>query len=163
MGPTILFVCTGNLCRSPMAEGLLRHHLEEHGQAGDFNVRSAGTWAVEGSPASVNSVRTMLEWNINLSEHAAHLLTMEDVKEASLVLVMEKTHRDDIVRLLPEEAYKIHLLSEMVGLRDAVEDPYGEDMEAYRDTAGHIAELIEQGYERILRLSKRNSVGESKG
>lgn len=156
MPRTILFVCTGNLCRSPMTEGFFKRRLEEEGKESAYRVRSAGTWAVEGTPASPNTIHAMAEHGIDLSKHQAHLLTVEDVREADLVVVMEEEHARAILRELPEEEGKVHLLTEVAGREGDVEDPYGADLASYRETAGEILALVEEGFDEILRLADQS-------
>lgn len=150
--PSILFVCTGNICRSPMAVGLLQARLAQDGRA-DWCVRSAGTWAIKGRPASMYSIRIMAEKGINLSEHRSHELSAEDVAEADLILTMELSQAEAIRAEFPAYAHRVYTLSEMVGLRYDVEDPYGGTLEEYRACATEIADLIERGYPRIVELA----------
>lgn len=157
MPPTILFVCTGNLCRSPMASGLFRKRLEEEGLADAYEVRSAGVSAVEGSPASFNALRAMEEYGVDLGSHQAHLLTAEDVRRADVVVVMETYHREAIVGRLPEEGHKVHLLSELAGESGDVEDVYGLDLDAYRDVARELKALLDASWREILRLADGNA------
>ncbi|MGC8837089.1 MAG: low molecular weight protein arginine phosphatase [Anaerolineae bacterium] len=153
MPPRILFVCTGNLCRSPMASGLFRKRLEEEGLADAYEVRSAGVSAVEGSPASFNALRAMEEYGVDLGSHQAHLLTAEDVRSADVVVVMEEYHRKAIVGKLPEEAHKVHLLSELAGESGDVEDVYGLDLDEYREVARELLTLLDASWRDILRLA----------
>lgn len=157
MGPTVLFVCTGNLCRSPMAAGFFRQRLEEEGLDGQFTVRSAGTWAAEGEPASPNTLHAMADYGIDLGAHQAHLLTPHDVQEADVVVVMEQDHADAILRQIPEAQAKVHLLTELAGAEGDVLDPYGMDIHSYRETAGEIRYLIGQAFHRILTLARAHA------
>ena len=147
----ILFVCTGNLCRSPMATGLLRQRFVQKGLA--HTVSSAGAWASDGQHASDHAVTVMAEQGIDITDHVAHTLNASDVAEADLILVMAREHATLIRNTWPQYGWKVHCLAEMAGKRRDVNDPYGEPVEAYRACAAEIARYIDDGLERILELA----------
>jgi protein-tyrosine-phosphatase len=149
----ILFVCTGNLCRSPMAAGLLRQRLAQAGLASRHQVTSAGVWAVDGHPASANAIAVMAERGVDVADHIAHTIRATEVAESDLILVMSREHEETIRNTWPQYAWKLHRLSEMVGKRRDVRDPYGGSIEEYRECADTLSEYIDQGLERILELS----------
>jgi protein-tyrosine-phosphatase len=88
----ILFVCTGNTCRSPLAEALLRHELDQRNVEG-IDVSSAGTGAWDGAPASEGAYLVALEHGLDLSAHRARLLTRDLVRQSDLILTMGPHHR----------------------------------------------------------------------
>ncbi len=149
----ILFVCTGNLCRSPMAAGLLRQRLAEEGLSGLHQVDSVGMWAVEGRPASENAVAVMAERGIDISDHRARTITAYDVHEADLILVMSREHKRILEQTWPQYEWKVYLLSEMVHKKKDVRDPYGSPIEEYRRCADTLEEYIRRGFHRILNLA----------
>lgn len=148
----VLIVCTGNLCRSPMAEGLLRHRFQEEGLGDYHRVFSAGVWAVDGHQASGHAIAVMAERGVDITGHIAHTINANDVGEADLILVMTQDHEQVIRNTWPHYGWKIHRLSEMVGKRRDVADPYGGPIEEYRVCADTLSEYIEEGLERILEL-----------
>jgi protein-tyrosine-phosphatase len=149
----ILFVCTGNICRSPMAVGLLRQRLAEEEPSLSHNIFSAGVWAADGRPASENTLAVMAERGIDITDHIAHTINADDVAEADLILVMSQEHERAIRNTWPQYAWKIHRLSEMVGKRKDIADPYGGPIEEYRACADMISDYIDRGLERILQLA----------
>jgi protein-tyrosine phosphatase len=146
----ILFVCTGNLCRSPMATGLLREQLAEAGLEGRYLVRSAGVWAVEGRPASGNAIAVMAERGIDISDHVAHTVTASDMAEADLILGMSREHAEILKSTWPQYSWKIHRLSEMSGKRRDIRDPYQGPIEEYRVCADTLSDYLGKGFEQIL-------------
>ena len=108
----VLFVCTGNTCRSSMAEALARHSLQERGILEQIQFLSAGTGAVSGDAASPQARSVLSEWGIDLSSHRAREVTAELLKEADLVLVMTNRHKDYLLRRFPEARGKVYLLAE---------------------------------------------------
>ena len=149
----ILFVCTGNLCRSPMAAALLRQRLAAEGLEDSYRIISAGVWAVNGKPASENAIAVMAERGLDISDHVAHTLTTEDVAEADLILVIAQEHAQLIGHTWPQYRWKVHRLSEMAGKRQDIADPYGCSIEEYRACADMIARYIDQGFRRIIELA----------
>jgi len=148
----IMFVCTGNICRSPMAEGLLRQRFQDEGLGERHQVTSTGVWASDGHPASANSVTAMAEQDIDIAGHSARTIIAHNVNEAELILVMSREHAQMIKQTWPQYKWKVYLLSEMVRKKQDVSDPYGGSLQEYREAAKVIATYIDNGFERILEL-----------
>ncbi len=138
----VIMVCTGNTCRSPLAEALLRRALEDAGRP-DIAVASAGTGAWDGAPASEGSYLVALEHGLDLSAHRARLLTRAMVEESQLILVMSRTHLARVREL--GGAGRAHLLGEyggFTGARGEIDDPFGGDLEEYRATLRTLAGIM---------------------
>ena len=149
---TILFVCTANQCRSPMAEGLMRRKLEREGRAGEIRAASAGVDALDGCRATENSIQAMAARGIDISEHRSRATTDKILQDAALILTMERAHANVLQALFPAHAERVHLLAQMAGLESDVADPVGSPLEDYRRTAQEIENLIELGYHRMMQL-----------
>jgi len=148
----ILLVCTGNTCRSSMAEALLKKLIEEKKEVfGEIEVTSAGTYAMEGAKASPQAVVVMKEMDIALEEHRSTPITEELVKEADLILTMTLNHKNALVCMAPEVKEKTFTLKEFVaeGMGNVGEfhhldilDPFGQSVGVYRDCAVEIKEYL---------------------
>ena len=149
---SILFVCSGNVCRSPMAAGLMRKKLTNEHLESQHRVFSAGIWALDGNPASENARAVMAERNVDILDHIAHTVTANDVAEADLILVMSQEHATVLRHTWPQYDWKVHRLAEMSGRRKDINDPYGRPIDAYRECADILSETIDRGFARILTL-----------
>lgn len=136
---TVLFVCTGNTCRSPMAEGLLREKGLEN-----ILAFSAGIFA-DGSAASANASSVMKERGIDISKHCSTQISLELVNGASLILAMTQSHKMMILSMFPQMQNKVFTLGEWSGAYEDVQDPYGGTEEEYRSCCRQLEELIERG------------------
>jgi protein-tyrosine-phosphatase len=157
---TILFVCTANMCRSPMAEGLMRRKLEREDRAHEFRAASAGVWTVDGRPATESAIMVMAELGIDIRGHRSRLLTDRIVENAALILTMTRSHAEAIRAEFPEHKNRVFLLSEMVGYGYDIADPVGGSLLDYEETAQEIEALIETGYERMMQWIEQLAVGE---
>ena len=147
----VLLVCTANICRSPMAMGLLRERLRQDNLEEQVTVSSAGVYGLDGSPASAPGVEVLAERGIDIANHRAHTVTEREIADADLVLVMEEGHRRTLFYSYPHLLGKIFLLSEMSGSYGDIKDPYRKPREEYERTADELAGLIEEGYSNILK------------
>ncbi|MEE8401938.1 MAG: low molecular weight protein arginine phosphatase [Candidatus Hydrothermarchaeaceae archaeon] len=128
----VLFVCTGNICRSPMAEGLLKK------MHGDFSVSSAGVSALYNRGASPEALKVMQEYGVDISSHISRQIDGDMVDDADLVLTMERHQEEFLKRMDPEAEGKIFNLKDYAGTYGDIEDPYGESIEFYQGVAREI-------------------------
>ncbi len=147
----VLVVCTGNVCRSPMAKALIRKEVSDRGLGEEVFVDSAGTYAMVGYPASEGSVNAMAERGLDISDHRAKQLTADLVDRADLIIVMEERHRRSIFVTWPRAMVKTLLLSELSGGHAGIDDPYGGAQWEYDETAGIIEDYVAKGMPELLK------------
>jgi len=161
----IVVVCSGNTCRSAMAEAMLRRALADEfgGRADGVAVESAGISAREGDPASENARAVMMERGLDISSHRARLLTEDVIEGADLMLVMTSAHRRAVLSRHPSMEGKVFTLNEFAGLAPELgpdtHDPFGGPVEVYRATADNIKRGIDGAIRRIRGMSTKNRTG----
>jgi protein-tyrosine-phosphatase len=135
----ILFVCTGNTCRSPMAEALLNSK-----NIPNIKAKSAGIFAVDGSGASDHAKTVLAEKGVEIN-HQSSMLTKELVDWATYILTMTAGHKQHVISRFPEAKDKTFTLKEFIsGEYGDVVDPFGGSIEIYRETRKELEQLIEQ-------------------
>jgi protein-tyrosine-phosphatase len=144
----VLFVCTGNTCRSPIAEGLLKKMAQDHQIP--LDVQSAGFAAFAGVPPASEAVEACREKGIDISGHQSQPLSKSLVMESDLILTMTGKHKEMIVKKMPALEPKVSLLSEFAGSRtEDVEDPVGQPLESYRKTLGQMEGYLQKSFDRF--------------
>lgn len=147
----ILMICSGNTCRSPLAAAMLRAKLAAQPALGGIEVSSAGTGAWDGAPASEGSYLIALERGLDLSSHRARMLTSPLVRSADLILTMNEAQAERVAE--QGGSAKVRTLPAFAGFPDArreVLDPFGGDVQGYREAGEHLDMLLDAVVSRLL-------------
>jgi RpiB/LacA/LacB family sugar-phosphate isomerase len=139
----ILFVCTGNVCRSPMAEGMLRHMLRGRD---DIQIASAGLGAMDGVRVTDAAAEVVAELGVDISSHVSQSLTGGLVQQADFIFVMTRQHQDTLQTLFPSASEKTFLVREFegssAGENKDIADPIGQSIEVYKRTRDQIRDAL---------------------
>ena len=140
----IMFVCTGNTCRSPMAEGALRMLLAKE-RPGRFEVLSSGTGAATGYPATMYAIEAARIWDVDISFHQSQPLTAALIDRCDLILGMAPRHVDEVLKLKRDAADQTYLFKNFPqpgGNGEGVDDPIGQPLEVYNTVFLEIGEYL---------------------
>lgn len=152
---TVLFVCTGNTCRSPMAVGLVRNAINARKHK-DIKILSAGVIASNGLPASPNAIKVMAEKNIDISEHQTRQLTRDLINKSDLIFVMTQWHKLEVIGLLESPGKEVYLIKEFASRNQGINhdleipDPIGKSIEFYRHSRDEIEKCVDGIIKKIL-------------
>jgi protein-tyrosine phosphatase len=150
--PNILFVCTANRYRSPIAAACFRKELARRKLQEKWKISSAGTWTTDGLPASSDAITSAKRLGLDISNHQSRAITGALMQDADLILVMEQGQKEALEIEFPKSAHKVHLLTEAAtGISYDIPDP------AVSSSAGEVHteldELIRQGFDRLRELA----------
>lgn len=164
--PLVLIVCTGNTCRSPMAEGALKTMLRSRGLEEEIDVESAGVAAVNWGQAIEESQIAAWEQGIDVSSHRPRQITPQMTQEADIILVMNERHRSRIAVIDPHARERTHIIRKLsaelkgrsVAGRREIEDPYGGPPASYRKVLKTMRNELEKGFEDILKRARSRRI-----
>lgn len=142
----VLFVCTGNTCRSPMAEAILKSKAVD-----GVEVKSAGVFAMNGSPASAHARAVLGENNI-AEQHQSTMLTETEVNWATYIFTMTEGHKASVISQYPDASEKTFTLKEFAesgAMNKDIVDPYGGSLQLYRQTFSDIHTMIDKIIDRL--------------
>lgn len=157
--PSILFVCTANIIRSPMAEAILKARMRRHPAFQGWQVASAGIYGLTGEPADPIAQMIMKEQGIDLKPHVARRFDKSLAARCDLILTMETVQKEALQAAFPELVDKIFVLSEAVGGAEDIQDPRSRPVEVYRTIGREIKRLIQVGFLWIILQALQNSLG----
>lgn len=149
---SVLFVCTANVCRSPMAMAIFSRLIQEDSE--EWRVESAGTRAIEGVPVAQKTQAILKQNGIDLGSYYSRPVNSELVHSSDLILTMEQGQKEALVIEFPEAANRIFSISEMVGLKYDVPDPMGKSLADFQATYNEIERTLKLGIEKIRRLAQ---------
>jgi protein-tyrosine-phosphatase len=161
----ILFVCTGNTCRSPMAEGILKNMLKQN-RIDNVQVSSAGTFGLQNAPAALFAIEVAQARKVDLSPHRSRQLTRNMIQQADLILAMSHEHLDFINRMDKQASHKAYLLKafpqpNLASNEDqnrgvlSIKDPMGGSLDDYEHSFSEIEREVRRIFSDILRLVRK--------
>ena len=154
----ILVVCSGNTCRSPVVEGLLKNRLAQRGFT-DWEVNSAGTRAKNGLPATQFGVQSLREAeSIDIGDHRSSRISTETVANHDFIICMTHDHQNEIAAL--NTGYRpVHLLTDFSDKSSGgVTDPYGGDKEDYEKMVRLVGSLVDEGITKIIEMANLSAL-----
>ena len=155
----VLLVCTGNTCRSAMAQGIFRKLAAEKNQ-NNIEINSAGTGAYDGMPATDYAIAAAAHWDIDISNHRSTNLTREMINQAELILAMAPEHAETILAYDKSAALKVYLYKGFPKSynrsQERVEDPIGGSLEQYNHTFLELDEIARKIFPRVIEISNSN-------
>lgn len=151
----ILFVCSGNICRSPMAEGYLRYQIPSK-YKNMVRIQSAGTLGIDNAPASLAAADVMRESSVDISHHVSQGINYNLVENSDLILTMEMEHYDFIKKKFRPKGKKLQLLGDIGGSEPCndtgIFDPVGGDLQMFRDCRNLIISELDRFLPKILKM-----------
>jgi len=154
--PSILIVCTANICRSPIAEAILKQLVADRPDADQWYIESAGTWANYGSPAAELSQFVVQRMGLDISTHQSQPVTLELMQQSDLILTMEDQQKEGLALQFKAYADRIFMISEMIGRVDNIPDPIGGELVDYQETARVLERILSEGLDRIYQLAAQH-------
>jgi protein-tyrosine-phosphatase len=152
---SVLFVCTGNQYRSPIAAEAFRGQLIRDGRAAQWRVNSAGTWTSSGQHAPLAAVELARSFGVNIDGHMTRMLDAKMLKDADLVFVMEQGHKESIQVEFPFAKKKLYLLSEVAdGLAYDIPDPAGSTYGEANEIVRELVMMIRTGCGNIYKIAE---------
>ena len=161
--PSVLFVCTANLYRSPLAAAFLRDALKDALGGNEWVIDSAGTWTRSGARIHSQTVEDARRFGMDVSTHKSKQVTADMLSRNDLILVMETGHKEALQIEFPDQSKKVYLLSEVVdGRYYDIPDPLSIQGIHDRDIVKELHEIITRGNKKIFALAKKNSNNSTK-